>query len=532
MIGINKLRESRIQFFVLIIGLLVLSIAGTTAILMVTALKSQNRTLTESTLQSNFEGARNINVSMNTLIDMMFHDMGATAQFIMDNSPMPEHQSDYANAMLGGRRIFNSVIVADENGIVRSSTPDFPGITGQRIAQAAALREQKQRNPYVSEPFIAPNGHSVVLFAQPMLNKEGQFRGYIGGLIDFEERNIFSDIFDHAIRSKKGTYAYVVNPSGRLMLSPDKKRTGEVIEASELERKLLEGSQQFALVTNAGGVPYLAGYLPIPRLGWGVVFQSPAAAVDEAMNVLIRAQLESMIPLFGLILVISLWVAKKLTSPFAALTVAARQISAGERISAPPFTSHWNYEAHHLAKAMMRAIRNLQHQADQMTEQAQTDSLTGLANRSFLEKQLEDWMVRNVPYSLLVLDIDHFKEVNDVYGHQTGDEALIYLSQTLVSEMHNDSLCCRYGGEEFVVLLPKRSMDVGLELAERIRRKMAETVSPTGKPITVSIGMANFPEHGVDFEQVFERADQALYHAKRTGRNQTISADEVPLQSM
>lgn len=136
------------------------------------------------------------------------------------------------------------------------------------------------------------------------------------------------------------------------------------------------------------------------------------------MKELVKSQLASIVPLFAVVLLISLWVARKLTVPFAALTRTARRIAAGERIGAPPFTSHWNYEAHHLARAMMLAVGGLQRQADRMTEAARTDKLTGLANRAALDETAAQWMAENKPFALLAVDIDHFKDVNDTYGHK------------------------------------------------------------------------------------------------------------------
>jgi diguanylate cyclase (GGDEF)-like protein len=532
MAGDRRSKQRKIRFNVLIIGLLVFSMLGSIAILTGVALKSQNNTLTESTLQSNFEGARNLNVTMNTLIDMMFRSLGTTAKFIAEREITLEQSSDTLRDMMGGQHYFNAVITVDGTGVIRSSMPESMGLTGQRINDPAALRALEERKPFITEPYTASTGGPVILVSHPVLDKEGQYRGFVGGFIYLQEKNVFSDTFNHAIRSKKGTFAYVVDRSGSLLYNPDDKRIGEVAEKDELRQKLMNGPVNYALITTANGRNYLAGFLIIPKIGWGVVFQTPAAAVNDAMKLLIQSQLTSIIPLFVLLLIISLWIARKLTVPFAMLTETARKISIGERVNDPPFTSHWNYEAHHLSRAMMRAVGGLQNQADQMTEEARTDKLTGLANRASLDERLAKWTAEGKPYTLLVLDIDHFKAVNDTYGHRIGDEALVHLAGILANETGEGDLCCRFGGEEFIVLLPAQSLRVGQNIAERIRRKMEGSISPTGNPITVSIGLAGCPEHGDDFNKVFEQADQALYNAKRSGRNLTITADELSFRMM
>ncbi|UJF33613.1 sensor domain-containing diguanylate cyclase [Paenibacillus hexagrammi] len=518
----------KVRLQALLISLLVFSMLGSTVILMGVAIKTQNETLTDSTLQSNFEGARNLNVTLNTLIDLMFRSLGEAARFI-ENQHIPiEKSEDDLEAMLGGHRFFHAVIAADQDGLVRAASRDSAGIIGTHIP-SSILQAADHHKPTVSEPYHTADGRMAILFIHPLQAREASPQGWIGGIVFLQEKNIFSDIFHHAVMSKKNTYAYIVDKQGELLFHPDPSRIQDIVSRETLQENFIQKDVKYAEVVNAAGEHVLAGYLSIPNIGWGVVFQSPASSVHQAMTTLVKSQLSFIIPLFALFLLVSLWIARQVTRPFAILTAAARTIALGERLAAAPFRDHWNYEAHHLSKAMMKAVTGLQDQADHMAEQAMTDKLTGLANRALLEDQVAKWAADGTEFSLLVLDIDHFKAVNDTYGHRIGDEALHHLAQIMLSEAGQDDLCCRYGGEEFIVLLPNRSLSDGRALAERIRRKVENTISPTGKAITVSIGLACCPEHGKEFSQVFEQADHALYQAKRSGRNATISADQAVL---
>ncbi|TYP69367.1 sensor domain-containing diguanylate cyclase [Paenibacillus methanolicus] len=526
-------KKGRIRFNALIIGLLMFSMLGTTFLLMSISLQSQTRTLTRSTLQANFEGARNLNVTMNGWMDLMLRHLGSTSRFMIEQGGGdPMRLADGVKPLLGGSRFFNRFFIADEHGLLLGTPPEGrefepPPVTPE-ILEAALL----ERKPYVSKPFIAPGGHAAMLIAHPVMDQSGHYFGLIGGLIDFQAQNVFSDMFNHAVKSQKGSFAYLVDQNGELLMNPDGSRGRVIIEPSVLQRELIRDKARYASIDNPDGEQHLVGYLEMPQFKLGVVFQSPASVVNDAMSALLRAQLAWIIPLFALLLALSLWIARKLTSPFSALTSAARKISANERLDQPPFAEHWNYEAHYLAKAMMRAVRNLQQQADQLSEQARTDALTGLHNRASLEEQLAEWAIQETPYALLVLDIDHFKSVNDTYGHQIGDEAIVHLARVLSSETGGDGVCCRFGGEEFVVLLPHQSLQSARQLAERVRRTMEAAPSPTGSPITVSIGVAVCPDHGGGFERVFDQADQALYQAKRGGRNRTVTAGERPRQAI
>jgi diguanylate cyclase (GGDEF)-like protein len=162
--------------------------------------------------------------------------------------------------------------------------------------------------------------------------------------------------------------------------------------------------------------------------------------------------------------------------------------------------------------------------------QAVTDELTGLANRRHLDQRLGEEIVRAQryakPLSLLILDIDHFKAINDGYGHKAGDEALRALAQVLRGEVRDVDLVARYGGEEFVLVLPETD-GTGAELsAERIRRAVARHPFrlPDGREfgITVSVGLAGYPECAASAAELMTRADQALYTAKQAGRNRVV----------
>ena len=158
---------------------------------------------------------------------------------------------------------------------------------------------------------------------------------------------------------------------------------------------------------------------------------------------------------------------------------------------------------------------------------AETDSLTGLHNRSWFEevfpKQLELCERIGQHASLLMLDVDHFKKVNDQYGHQNGDEALRYIGRQLLRNLRSTDLCARYGGEEMIVLMPGTEVTQARVTAERLRESVAATTLtlPDGRPLrlTLSGGIAQW-RPGMTLSGLIDTADRALYRAKDGGRNQ------------
>jgi diguanylate cyclase (GGDEF)-like protein len=162
---------------------------------------------------------------------------------------------------------------------------------------------------------------------------------------------------------------------------------------------------------------------------------------------------------------------------------------------------------------------------------ATTDGLTGLTNHRTFQERLEGQLAQAQRYgkrmSLLLCDVDHFKTVNDTYGHPVGDEVLRGLARTLLREARGTDVVARYGGEEFAIVMPETDGAGAVVIAERIRDRVSRLVFQTPQGplrVTISLGAATFPDHASGKAELVERADGCLYHAKRHGRNQTVSA--------
>lgn len=162
------------------------------------------------------------------------------------------------------------------------------------------------------------------------------------------------------------------------------------------------------------------------------------------------------------------------------------------------------------------------------------DPLTGLCNRRYLEETMERETRRSVraehALGVLILDLDYFKKFNDTYGHDAGDTVLRSTASLLAKSVRAEDFVCRFGGEEFVIILPMADLKASLARAERIRSKLRElTVLHQGQSlgmITVSVGVAALPQHGTTARELLDAADAALYRAKREGRDRVVAAVE------
>jgi diguanylate cyclase (GGDEF)-like protein len=168
--------------------------------------------------------------------------------------------------------------------------------------------------------------------------------------------------------------------------------------------------------------------------------------------------------------------------------------------------------------------RSLLHQ--QLKTAARTDSKTGLLNAAAWQREADTELVRALrtdePAALLLADVDHFKRVNDTYGHLTGDDVLRGLAGELRQQVRGTDIVGRFGGEEFVILLPRTTAEEALRIAERLRCGVGVIQVPTGETtvgVTISVGVAVLGVHGRDLSELLAAADLALYRAKKTGRD-------------
>ena len=192
------------------------------------------------------------------------------------------------------------------------------------------------------------------------------------------------------------------------------------------------------------------------------------------------------------------------------------------------------HERENLERSVAERTKELQEANARLERLAVTDGLTGVFNHRRFQEQLQAEILRSErhkrPMGVLMVDVDFFKKVNDAMGHPAGDELLRRLAEVLSADLRATDLIARYGGEEFAVLLPETTKSEAMQVAERMRIAV-ETKINSGPAwptlVTVSIGVGTFPEDGKTGEQVLVAADQAMYVAKRQGRNRVIGARGV-----
>jgi len=177
--------------------------------------------------------------------------------------------------------------------------------------------------------------------------------------------------------------------------------------------------------------------------------------------------------------------------------------------------------------ALQQQLDEIQRLQDTLRAQAVHDQLTGLHNRRYLEetlpRELSNAARRGEMLALILLDVDHFKQINDTAGHHTGDRVLCLLADLLSESTRAGDVACRYGGDEFVLVLPTSSLESAVTRADQLRLRFAELSERSSVKATVSIGVSGFPTHGQNRDDLLRQADRALYRAKNEGRNRVCT---------
>jgi diguanylate cyclase (GGDEF)-like protein len=176
------------------------------------------------------------------------------------------------------------------------------------------------------------------------------------------------------------------------------------------------------------------------------------------------------------------------------------------------------------------AIQNVNY-VERVKQLAYLDGLTGIFNRRYFELRLVEEMERarrfNAGMAVIIIDIDHFKHLNDEFGHLLGDEVLRQVSSVFHQQLRKIDVVCRYGGEEFAILLSQTDPDYAVQVTEKLRRSVEEWQFPgVPRPVTISAGVATFPRHGTSRDELVQAADSGLYAAKQAGRNRVVLAED------
>lgn len=436
--------------------------------------------------------------------------------------------------------IFDGIVITDRKGIVENFHPGNKSLIGQDFSDRSYVKNVLNTGrQYISEPFLAQTGNMVVIIASPIKDANGNVTGVLGGSLNLLTNRMLCRLVENAIVDKNIT-GYIITGKGGLIYHPDTTKLLAQQTDGLVIRDISDETSLPGASAGPDGEPVLIGYAPVKELGWGVVVQVPAKHALQAGQELRDKVIGTLVIICVIIFVLSVWQAQKISAPLQALAEGVEQVAAGNFSVTVDVPSQ--DETGILARAfngMVADIKNMQTDIlnqqkelrlknEELLVMAITDGLTKLYNYRYFQDCLAQAVAmaeqEKQPLALLIIDIDHFKHYNDLFGHQAGDQLLYELGQLLITELGPNDMVARYGGEEFTVILYGAAKTEALEMAEKLRRAVEDYPFPGREQqpagtLTVSVGVATYPDNAKNKEELIKLADEALYKAKYFSRN-------------
>lgn len=482
----------------------------------------QKERVIEDTLQSNHVFASKLASATEHFLAAAMQQLEFSAKIIAEDITNTELLQAETDRLLNQTHSFNSVAI-NMQGVVKAASPVSLNIINKTVNSVHSKQALKSQQPQVSLPYISLANNLIIVVSYPLFDLAGNYYGYIGGSFYLEQQSILNALLkQHSYDG--GAYFYVVADNKTLLYHPETERIGEQVFNNPVIERVLQGEDGYTRVINSQGVTMLAGFSHVGLANWGIVAQRSEAATLAKLDTFQGLVLKRMLPIVLITFLLIAMLAHYIAKPLRLLADSANLSTDKKNVDHLKGIKSWYFESNQLKHAMLEGVHVLQSQMGQLRQDALTDPLTGAHNRRGLNILLENLMDKHIPFAVLEIDIDFFKRVNDTFGHDTGDEVLKTLTHIIQSLSRKHDIVARTGGEEFLLVLPNENSDSAFVIAERLRNQVASTLMAKVGYINVSIGIATWPQHSDDIDQVYKCADKALYHAKETGRNKCVIA--------
>ncbi len=436
-------------------------------------------------------------------------------------SQTQERLADYLNSVRERFQDYEELLVLDPQGQVVASSSR----SRRTIYLAAGWQDDIENDrPVVGVPHWDDSlSKPVMVVAVPIRATDSRLLGALSARLSLERAD---NILRRFAPGDSGQ-VYLIGANANVITSTHAS-SGAVMAQSltkEAMDRLTEKEGAAVEYQNYDGNEVVGTLNSIAGLGWAVVAEIPSTEAFRQVN---RLRNLTILMVLALVLGIGLiaWLLGLLiVRPLTRLAQGAAEVATGSLAVDLPEVG--GGEVGDLTKVFNNMVDRLRESREELERLSTLDGLTGLANRRHLLSRLALESSRakrgHHIFAVLMVDVDHFKEYNDSYGHLAGDEVLVRIAEILRESCREVDCAARYGGEEFLVLLTETGMEGAVEVAERVRARLAsETFA--GGTITLSVGVASYPEFGETPEAVIMSADVALYQAKHMGRDRVVMA--------
>lgn len=513
-------KEIKLNVAISILVILVVMIA--TVIELVSSTNALKSSLTTNYLQNNYNYSQKLAEGVHYVIN----DLQQSVISIGKLSRSIDFNQNHLDILFESEKgHFNSIFMTDTSGMITLMSPNdemlqdketaLPLQIGQKMDFNIVKRALNTKQPFTTQPYIDASGTLLILVTAPILGENGLFEGLMVGTIHLNEINPISTLIN-SNKYHDGSFVYAVDQTGKIAYHPDADKIFKDVSGNPNVKAVRNEKSGYDNFTDSDGTEYFAGYSYIENLDWGVILLTPAAILHDPLNKLVNKIIAQSLAILMVLLLIATFFVKRLTKPLTQLAEYSERLITNKRLN----NLHDGLTINSKIYEINQLYRQLRIQLLKLNQEIQLDGLTGLANRKAFDTVIKDWTEQHEPFALAMLDIDNFKCVNDTYGHLVGDDVIKFLASILIGfSREEEDLCFRYGGEEFGLLLKGMNESEASAIMEQFRTKIASMQSPTGKPITVSVGVTSLHDNDENTNTIIERADKALYQSKKAGKN-------------
>lgn len=520
----KEVEKKKIKLKYLMSGLMLVGFIVIIAFGLISGYKVIKASLLEEALSNNEVYAKKLAHTADQFLIDSQDTLAYSADIIEQNLNNDGILSEEARRLQEQANSFNSAAVVNPERKVLAVSPKSINVKDKVLDSSGAREANRAQRPNITNPYVTITGKLVVFISHPLFDEHNIYQGLVAGTLYLQDQNAFYDILGkHPYEDESSVY--VIDKEGEIIFHKDIDRVGEQVD-DEIITQLQQSDTGAFRMTDKHKKRYVTGYSKLEAADWYVILQRPHELVEApAQWVVQRIGLTTM-PFFVLMIIITLYATLRIVRPIHLLAQYTEESLESKSVDKLKNVPSFYDEAQSLKRSLVRTLSTLHSQVAFFQSQAVLDPLTGLTNRRTMDDMLQNWGENNISYAVIMLDLDHFKRVNDTYGHAVGDEVLQYLAEKIKFHARTQDVCCRYGGEEFIILLPHTTVEEAFHIAESLREDLAQTVSPCGDVVTMSAGVAEISETADAPERVIELADRALYRAKEAGRNRICTSKD------
>jgi diguanylate cyclase (GGDEF)-like protein len=434
--------------------------------------------------------------------------------------------SDYLNSVRGRSPGLTELLVLDRHGhvVATSATQTHELPLAPDWATELTRNDWAAGAPYWSENTEQPE--MVVSVAIQSMRSGGRAGPPIGAIATRVSLRAVADTLARFAPGETGQ-VYLMTRSGRVIIS-SRGNSAALMQQGftrEAANWLLAREGRAVQFSSFTGDRVVGSIRIVPALDWVMVSEIPAVEAFRQVTRLRNVTLGVVALLLAVVGALAYLLSLLIVRPLNRLTQAAGTVAKGNLDVGLPVTT--GGEVGYLTEVFNDMVARLRESRTELERLSVTDPLTGLFNRLRMMESLENEVRRSRRlrhrFAVVMGDLDLFKRYNDEYGHPAGDVALKRVATIIHEACRDVDFVARYGGEEFLIMMPETEIDGAMEVAERIRKKIASERLPAGA-ITLSMGVSAFPTHGDAPDQLIAEADSALYQAKRAGGDRVVAA--------